>query len=150
MKSRRPVNSDVILLRIECSPMMVDLLKTELAGRLPSLEIRTGAPDRSIVIPAAHQAVGEVTIVDDGDEFTVYIGTITHGHFSDYDAATPEERARTIVDSLVWFLEDLVADRVLIWRSNGSGGWRIIEADEQLNVHSDAGTQFYLWSGPIG
>jgi hypothetical protein len=54
------------------------------------------------------------------------------------------------VDSLVWFLEDLVADRVLIWRSDGSGGWRIIETDEQLNVHSDAGTQFYLWSGPIG
>jgi hypothetical protein len=130
--------------------MMADLLKTELAGQCPNLKFRTNAPDRSIVVPAAHEEVGDVTIIDDGDEFTVYIGTITHGHFGDYDSTNPEERARTIVDSLVGFLEDLVADRVLIWRSDGSGGWRTIQADEQLNVQSDTGTQFYLWSGPIG
>ena len=130
--------------------MMADLLTTELAARLPDLEVRTDAPNRSLVIPAANDEVGNVTIIDDGDEFTLYIGTITHGHFSDYEAANPDERARTIVDSLVLFLEDLVADRVLIWRSDGSGGWRGIDTDEQLNVHSDSGTQFYLWSGPIG
>jgi hypothetical protein len=131
--------------------MMRDLLRTELARRLPSMQFRTDASDGSIVLPAAHAQVGDVTILDDGDELTVYIGTITHGHFNDYTPDnSPDAQMRAIVDSVVWFLEDLVADRVLIWQSNGSGGWRIIEQDESLDVHSDAGTQFYLWSGPIG
>jgi hypothetical protein len=131
--------------------MMRDLLRTELARRLPSVQLRTDAPDGSIVLPAAHAQVGDVTILDDGDELTVYIGTITHGHFNDYTPDnSPDAQMRAIVDSVVWFLQDLVADRVLIWQSNGSGGWRIIEKDESLDVRSDAGTQFYLWSGPIG
>src|SRR5580765_5080968 len=131
--------------------MMRDLLTTELARRLPSMQFRTDVADGSIVLPAAHAQVGDVTILDDGDELTVYIGTITHGHFNDYTPDnSPDAQMRAIVDSVVWFLEDLVADRVLIWQSNGSGGWRIIEKDESLDVHSDAGTQFYLWSGPIG
>jgi len=131
--------------------MMMDLLKTELTRRLPGLEIRTEASNRSIVLAAAHEEVGDVTILDDGDELTVYIGDITHGHFSGYTPGiSPDQQMREIVDGLVGFVEDLVADRVLIWRSGRSGGWDIIESEEQLKVHSDAGTQFYLWSGPIG
>ena len=129
--------------------MIAEALRTELAQRFP--ELSSLSNEGGLVMPAAHEAVGDVTISDDGNEATLCIGTITHGHFNDFrEGVSPEAAARTIAEDVVSFLEALLADRVLLWRSDDAGGWRILDTDEKPNVHSDSGTQFYLWSGPIG
>ena len=68
--------------------------------------------DLSIVIPAAHPGVGELVIVDDGDEYTAFIGNVTHGHFAS-------------AGQVIEFLEWLFADRVLMWKVWTGGGWRL-------------------------
>ncbi|MHC9539942.1 MAG: hypothetical protein AB9903_10520 [Vulcanimicrobiota bacterium] len=67
--------------------MIRDVLLPKLMDRFPGRGLRTGAPPGLIaVFPAAHPEVGDLTIYDDGEEATVCIGTITHGHhlFSEY------------------------------------------------------------------
>ncbi len=131
--------------------MIAELLRERLAARLPHAELRTGPSEGSLVFPAVREEVGDVVVYDDGDEATVFVGTITHGHFDDYaEGVSEDERAVTVAESVADFLDALFADRVLLWRSGRSGGWRVLDDEEQPDVRSDAGTQFFLWSGPIG
>jgi hypothetical protein len=105
--------------------------------------VNTRFPDRgismdargSIVVPAAHPEVGEVTIMDDVDEFTVYVGDITHGHF---------ESAEKVIEFLEW----LFADRVLMWKVWTGGGWRL--EDEPVTSHQPSRwRRWYVWSRPL-
>jgi len=99
------------------------------------------------VFPAIHPQVGEIQIHDDGDEITLVAGNFTHGHFSSYDESlSREQKAEQIAGSVVDFLEELFADRIILWGSHrGGGGWKPVgensgwEADEKL----------YVWSGPL-
>jgi hypothetical protein len=79
------------------------------------------------------------------------IGTITHGHFSLHDATMSRDQIATqIVADGVGFLDDLFADRVLLWQSpdGRSGGWRVLGRDENLSpVGSE--NQAFTWSGAI-
>jgi hypothetical protein len=104
------------------------------------------------VIPTNHEGVGDISIWDDGEEATFVIGNITHHHFTDYTPGISEEEAAyNISEDVIGFLEDLFADRVLLWKSSsGGGGLRVLQEGEMPQVHSDAGTQFYFWSGPVG
>ncbi len=61
-------------------------------------------------------------IHDDGDEVTAYVGHFTHSHFSSYDDISEEAKAREISEDVMIFLEDLFADRVLLWGSHEKGG----------------------------
>jgi hypothetical protein len=103
-----------------------------------------------VVFPAAHPEVGDVSIWDDGDEATVAVGEITHGHFNPYDASlTPEETANRVAENVVAFLGDLFADGVLLWKTPGSGagGWRVLGLDHNFSL-MDADALTYFWSGP--
>jgi hypothetical protein len=109
-------------------------LFTLLNARFPDRGIRLDAR-ASIVVPAAHPGVGDLTIMDDGDELTVYVGDITHGHF---------ESAAKVVEFLEW----LFADRVLMWRVWTGGGWQL----EPAPVTSRNGftlRRWYVWSRPL-
>jgi hypothetical protein len=109
-------------------------LFTRLNARFPDRGIRLDARG-SIVVPAAHPGVGDVTIMDDGDELTVYVGDITHGHFES-------------TGKIVEFLEWLFADRVLMWKLWTGGGWRL----EPSPVTSRKGftlRRWYVWSRPL-
>ena len=109
------------------------------------------SPDVIAVFPAAHPEVGDLTIWDHGDEATVAIGKITHGHFNPYDnSLTPEESAQRVTEEVIEFLNDLFADKVLLHKSRDgrSGGWRLLD-DDTSNSRIDADDLAYLWSGPI-
>ncbi len=103
-------------------------------------------PDPVMTFQSAHPDVGDLAIMDDVDEATIYIGEITHSHFSCYDSEiSEEERAQIIIEDLISFLDDLFADRVLIWAKDTHGGWRTLSGDTVLEPNA----RNYLWSGPI-
>jgi hypothetical protein len=95
-------------------------------------------------------AIGELTIWDDGEEATLAIGKISHGHFSVYEnGLSPEVIHQRIADNLLDFLEALFADKVLMWISDDevSGGWQRIDLSPDISP-PEPGGRFYFWSGP--
>jgi hypothetical protein len=124
-------------------------LLTELTRRFGDESFLPGeTPEDVAVFPAAHPAVGSVIVSDDGDEASVTIGTITHGHFNDFDLPI-EAAAPVIATAVAEFLERLFAGRVLLWksRSGSSGGWRDLDEDETPKPRR--GAQTFLWQGPV-
>jgi len=94
--------------------------------------------------------IGKLEIYDDGDEATVSISEITHGHFNPYDATLSEEqRDRQIVEDVISFLRALFADQVLLFRtpSRGMGGWLRLDLSPEPPTLS-SGREYFLWSGP--
>ena len=132
--------------------MIRDVLIPKLKERFPERGLRTDVPPNPIAtFPAAHPAVGDVSVWDDGEEATVAISEVTHGHFDSYDASlTPEQIENQIAAAVLDFLEDLFADRVLLWKSpdGGSGGWRVLGEDQSLSL-MDGDDQTFTWSGPV-
>lgn len=54
-------------------------------------------------------------IFDDGDEATIYLGTITHGHLGCYDEGISEDkRHKQIADDVIDFVRDLF--QIVSWR----------------------------------
>ncbi len=78
--------------------MIRDCLIPALKGEFAGWEIEYNTPPQPIAIfPASQEAVGRVLIYDDGDEATVLIEKITHGHFSPYDETLREEKRDKII-----------------------------------------------------
>jgi hypothetical protein len=131
--------------------MIRENLLRELNDRFPGRGMRTGVPpDPIAVFPAMHPEVGEVKIWDDGDEATIEIGRITHGHMNPYGASMSEDEvAREVTRQVVEFLEDLFTDRVLLWVSadGRSGGWKVL-SDTVETSDPPRGTCIFVWSGP--
>jgi len=129
--------------------MIRDVLLPALQLRFPNRGFRTEDAGRTIgVFPASHREVGDLTIFDDGDEATLFIGQITHLHI-DSDAED-NERETCITNDVVEFLDKLFSDRILIWKSRTTG------ADGAMPIESgslfsgiDVNDLTYVWSGPI-
>ena len=86
------------------------------------------------VARGAHPDVGSVEVRDDDDELTVSIGSITHGHFNTFgEALSDDVSAEQIADRVASFLRDLIADRVVFWSLDGSGGWRTLDDYERID-----------------
>ena len=88
-------------------------------------------------------------IWDDGVEATVAVGKITHGHFNPYDARLTAEQATEHVSAdVIEFLDDLFADRILLWTSGDgrSGGWGPLGAE--TNPSLDPGDKTYVRTDP--
>jgi hypothetical protein len=135
------------------SPTAVrDALVPRLLERFHGRGLRLGFPPRPVAtFPAAHPEVGDATVWDDGSEARVEVGEITHGHFNVYDEGlTDAERHERIALSVVRYLEDLFADRVLLWCSSGPGprrgGELLIGRAAPSMIRPDDLT--FLWSGP--
>ena len=148
----RPIMHNVFPALGGSDKMIRDVLLPALQSKFPNRDFRTDDSQNAIgTFPCAHEEVGDVTIWDDGDEATVGIGDITHGHFNPYDEnLTQEEVENRITQEVVAFLTDLFADRVLLWKSpdGGSGGWRILGDDGRYSI-MDSNNLTYLWSGPV-
>jgi len=127
--------------------MIRDKLISRLRECFPDRRAVLGEPPGPVVVyPAEHPEVGDVEIFDHGGEITLVAGRFTHGHFSDYGSWSVEESARRIVEDVVSFLEDLFADRVVMWGSHeGGGGWHGRDADPAWRVAGPV----YVWSGPL-
>ncbi|MES2465872.1 MAG: hypothetical protein V4675_01110 [Verrucomicrobiota bacterium] len=102
----------------------------------------------SLPMPNGH---GELSIHDDGDELTFFLGDITHCHFSqDYlgdGKYSPE--AETIEDA-VDYLRDLFSDQVVFYRARNGGRDGSIQcpSEEKLSrVLADCNC--FVWSASI-
>lgn len=101
-------------------------------------------------LKAPFPEIGELQIYDDGEEATVSISEVTHGHFNPYDESlSREQRDRKIAEDVMSFLRALFADRVLLFRTpnRGMGGWRRLDVSTEPPTFS-SGHEYFLWSGP--
>lgn len=128
------------------------LLIATLTDRLPDHEISMpGADGSDVSFRSPHPAIGNLAIVDDGDEFTVYIGDITHRHFElDDELDNSELAAKQAVDTVVDFVEAILTDQIEFYGGGTYGGSRS-RSDKPRGWLSRMflGSQTYLWSGPI-
>jgi len=129
--------------------MIRDVLLPELMARFPDRSLQTKNSGNTIgFFPAAHPDVGDLYIADDGDEATLFIGDLTHLHF-DFEAGEAEPEKR-VGNDVLEFLDELFADRILIWKSrtmDGDGSMPIEDASLFSGITPDDLT--YVWSGPI-
>lgn len=127
--------------------MITDTLLPILQDRFPGKGILgCSHSEPCITFPAKHPDVGDIQIVDDGVEITIYVGNFTHSHFSNYDDISDIEKEREISADVADFLERLFSDRVILWGSHKEGGgWKDISPDE---VDEGKRENEFLWSGP--
>lgn len=121
----------------------------------------------SLVIPAANDSVGALTVYDDDNELTVEIGQLHHTHFSayNYDGETNEQRLGAAIEDAARFVADVFADRIYISvdfagercigssHSNlrsGSPPTDLVRMTDAPLLHNEATrSERYVWSGPI-
>lgn len=106
------------------------------------------APDPILTILAPNEGLREIQVFDEGEEATIVFGTLTHSHFSCYEATfSPDQKESAISDDVVSFFRILFSDKVLLWISEDgkSGGWSRKEAG--LTARHNA--KNFLWSGPL-
>lgn len=118
--------------------------------------VRVGEPQEAIaVFPAGHPAVGDaVVVLGAGHSVAVNIGRMFHTDFENFDVHLPEEeRAARLARDVIRFLEELRADRVLLWRSvdGRTQAWRERGAAGHIEplVLDNRVYERYLWSGPL-
>lgn len=127
-------------------------LELALSKRFPSypFEIHEGhAPFATLDAPCA--GIGRLELCDDGDEVTLYLTELTHGHFGcAEEALSTEEKEAAIASDVVEFLDALFADRIVTYRAIGGlvGGWRLLNEGEDLPPPSKFRSQ-YVWTHPI-
>ena len=129
--------------------MITPVLIPKLLHQFPGRGLRVDSPPAPCaVFPAVCPEVGDIEIYDDGNELTVVAGYFTHGHFSNYDdGLSDDQKAETIVEAVLDFLENLFADRVILYGSQeGQGGWYYSDVEEK--EFRQYGNQ-YVWSGPL-
>jgi hypothetical protein len=133
--------------------MISDVLIPALRARFSDRRMRIEeSPRPHVVFPAGHPAVGGVIIWDDGDEVTLEVGEITHGHFNPYDPTLTEDQvAESVTEMVVDFLTELFANRVLLFNSvpRHTGGWRVLEEPIVGIPPEYSGYDAYAWSGPL-
>ena len=127
------------------SPQMI----REFAG----WEIQFDTPPQPIAtFPAAQPAVGRVLVYDDGDEATVLIEKITHGHFNPYDEKLLEaQRDEMVTEDVIDFLRALFSDRVLLHCTQDGrlGGWTRMDLAHDGPVELSQSQRYFLWSRPF-
>jgi hypothetical protein len=107
---------------------------------------------RTSGIPAAERAAGEglelvlespspevgTLIVAGAEDLVGYVGSVTHLH---WEGATPTKAA----ERAAWFIAELLADRVLLYKNGSAGGSCHVDfADQAI----PPGSTVFLWSGP--
>jgi len=105
-------------------------------------------PDGAVRVPARHASVGALIASFENDEISVFIGEITHCHFTpgacgDIDSTDPVGEC---VAEATRYLREVFADRYIFWSAGHVGGSYHI--DHPVDT-PPARAQRFLWSGPI-
>ena len=106
---------------------------------------------RQVVFSAAHSEVGDLTVQDDGDEVTLFLGRLTHCHIGNCDNGLTEvARQERISDEVLRFLEEIFADQVEFWGNHRGGSSRQRKAKPRSFLSKLMyGSRTYVWSGPL-
>jgi len=130
--------------------MLSALLAPILRERFPDRGLVVGEPPGAVAwFPGVHPGIRGVSVYDEGDELTVAVDDVTHGHFAEYeDALSVADREARVVNAVVDFLHKLFADRVAVWgRPDAAGGWYRIDLRD---TDAPGGAPESVWSGPRG
>ena len=131
-----------------------DLLIPELVEQFSDRGLQLDAPPGPVAsFTAKHPDVGDVRVWDGGFGARVEVGEIVGEQFHLWPSDNVKEATERIVKSVVRFLQELFADRLLIWQSvdGRSAAWRErgdVGHSEPL-VLDDRQYRTYLWSGPL-
>lgn len=142
-----------------------EALAAALTERFADRPLRIGAPPGPVAIfPAEHPEVGDVRVMETGIDGNfvaiVAVGDILSDHFQNYDNhLETDERVARLTNEVVRFLQELFADRLLLWRSTDdrNAGWRErgdaspgdVSSREPL-VLDNRTYRTCRWSGPLG
>ena len=137
--------------RLTALSMIRERLIPAVKAAFPGRAFGFSAPPEPIVkLASGSPEIGDLAIYDEGEEATVCITEITHGHFNPYDASlTQDQIDNRVTEDVVEFLRALFSDHVLLYRtpSRSMGGWSIIDAPPDLKELAE-GREYFLWSGP--
>jgi hypothetical protein len=111
---------------------MIDAFIAKLNEQLPDCKWHSGRGcPCSVVIPALSQDFGNIEILDEDGELTIYFGKFTHAHFQDPSAA-------------VICLRAVLADELEFYGSHsGADGFRLRGSQSPLATAPKA----QVWSG---
>lgn len=127
--------------------MLSDTLIARIKQKYANRPVQYGTPPEPVVtFPAIHPQVGDIEIFDDQEELTVYIGHFTHWHVADYTNGIQGPSPNKLADTIIEFLEELFADKIVLWGMHkGSGGW--FHRDQATSGHAQG--PYFVWSGPV-
>jgi hypothetical protein len=135
---------------------MSESLATLMARRLREAGIALAAADaESLRIPARAPAVGDIFVSFEGGQVSVFLGDITHRHFTPYEAddkfpGCTDEQAAT---DAAHFIREVVEDKWVIWCwRDGRGGCFKPGGDDEESADSPLPGEevmYFRWSGPF-
>ena len=106
-----------------------------------------------LVLPAKNSETGALELYDDSQEITVVVGRIFHTHFGadfvpSFSEFAPPHTEEQIVQQILKFVDDLLADQIVIYNyfidgRIGGGGFFYQGSSEELPDDSKC----YVWSG---
>ncbi len=111
--------------------------------------------DGSLRIPHRNAEVGDIIISFEGEEISVFLGDITHCHFTPYapqghfPGCTPGQAARDATH----FIREVVSDLWVIWRwPDGRGGCYRPDGDDEERADAPLDgeeVERFVWSGRL-
>ena len=115
----------------------------------------SGAGPESLRIPARVPDIGDILVSFEGGEISVFIGDITHCHFTPYEANdkfSGRTNEQTATDA-VRFIREVMEDKWVIWRwSDGRGGCFKPDGDDDESADSPLSgeeVKYFRWSGQL-
>jgi hypothetical protein len=121
--------------------------------RLPGINAQMVLSDRLIIrIPAQSMRVGPLEIWVQSDVVTIFVGDHAHARFGPWPQPMgPGELGHTASNEVVGFIEDVMADRIVIWSSRRDS--QTVEGGTYLREHdlgalgASADAEHFVWSG---
>jgi hypothetical protein len=94
---------------------------------------------------------GELSIHDDGDEIPLFLGDITHCHFSqDYLGDGKYSPEAEMFEEAIEYLGDLLSDQVIFYRSQVGGSDGSIQRPSERQMEKVmADCHCFVWSKPL-
>jgi len=126
--------------------VVIKALQSEFGDRV---KINPGSKEFA-VFEAKDPAVGDAILEEDGDEVTIFVGDITHGHFGSYESSLSlkQDHEEIVAQSVVSFLIDLFADKYFLKQSRWYGSWIRCDKVKETDMLSPK-VRWFKWSGPI-
>ena len=134
--------------------MIRDSLIPALRQRYPGVAFTFfDSPQPFARVASGDGEIGDLEIYDDGDEATVALTQVTHGHFNPYKRMPDRDRNSWVTEAVIEFLDALFDDRVLFYRMPGrrGGGWQIHheKIDRSQPVPGTEHYECFVWSGSV-